>query len=212
MRDTLPHVSSRTRCSYCGFGKHPMDTTITIALIAGLQVILLAVVTSSIQARKERRDAELKSKEKAEDYARQDLVAERVALAAKQAADAAALLLKAQRETIARTDEVARLAAEAAARVDTQLKASLEQGNKIHILVNSDMTAARTAERNSLKLLLIALRRISASGQISPDESKEIEDVEQRIAELDQILADRLAAQHRVDESERLRTVDKLKG
>jgi len=177
-----------------------METPIAIALIAGLQVILLTIVQSSILARKERRDAELKSREKAEDYKRQDEVAARVAAAATKAATAADLLLKAQHDTIARTDEVARLAAAADERIAAQLTETLEQGKKIHILVNSDMTAARTAERNSATLLLLALRRLgAATGGSSEAELEEIAKVEKRIEELNQILADRLAAQQRVD-------------
>ena len=188
---------------------------ITLAAIAGLQLILLTLVQGFVQSRKERRDsalaietaaaqAALKKKEREEDYARQDLVAERVAAAARevkavatQAADAAELLLKAQAETVARTDEVARLASEADRRIAEQLTAIDEQGKKIHILVNSDMTAARTAERDSLRALALVLRRLS------PDAKDEIVRVEKRITELDQILADRHAAQLRVEEEAR---------
>jgi hypothetical protein len=179
-----------------------METT-NIALIASGQIVLVIIVQAIVLAFKERRDAKFKKLEKEEDYARQDVVAERVAIAAKQAADAAALLLKAQKETISRTDEVARLAAEADERIHQQLVGLDEQGKKIHILVNSDMTAARTAERDSLKLLVIALKRVlsldSKSESDKDEENKEITRVEERIAELDQILADRLAAQAKVD-------------
>lgn len=122
--------------------------------------------------------------------ARQEEIANRVAEAAKQAADAAALLLSAQADTIKRTDEVAKMAAEADARVGEQLK-------KIHILVNSDMTAARTAERKALQRLLLELKK-HILDPASPEQD-ELVRVEKRITELDEILADRLAAQHRVD-------------
>lgn len=187
------------------------EPTITIAVIAAVQLLAMALVTGWIADRHARRDAELKGLEKAEDYARQDLVAARVAAAAKQAADAAALLLKAQKDTIARTEEVARLAAETDKRITNKLDQTIEQGKKIHILVNSDMTAARTAERDSAVLLLIALKRLSGS-EANEAELEEINKVEKRIEELNQILADRLAAQHRVDDEERLRIADKLKG
>jgi len=179
----------------------------TITLIAAGQVVLLAVINGLISARATRQAAALKSAEKKEDWRRQDEVAERVAKAEEQAARAAALLLKAQKETIARTDEVARLAAEANQRIASQLAAIDAQGNKIHILVNSDMTAARTAERDSLKLLVLALRNSHALARklglpAEGNEDDEILRVEERVAELDQILADRLAAQHRVDTEE----------
>lgn len=187
---------------------------ITLAVLALLPPLLLAGVTGWITSRKEKRDAEralaaaqaiadLKREEKLEDWRRQDEVADRAAKAAaevkivaKQAADAADLLVAAQKETIARTDEVARIAAENDRHITEKLEEGLEQGRKIHILVNSDMTAARTAERDSLKLLVIALKRLAGSDEIDTDE---IGRVEKRIAELDQILADRHAAQEKVE-------------
>lgn len=174
--------------------------TATIAIIAGAQLLLLTVVQEVLKGRKDRRDAELKRTEKQEDYARQDAVAARVDAAAKQAADAAKLLVEAQTATIARTDEVARLAAESDQQIRNQLQAIDEQGKQIHILVNSDMTAARTNERDQVRLTLLALKRVQALSlklgvAIADDELKAIEAAEQRIVELDAILADRHAAQ-----------------
>jgi hypothetical protein len=188
---------------------------IVLALIAVGQIVLLAVITGFIASRKEKRDAEraieaakhaakLKSDEKAEDWRRQDEVAERVAVAAKQAADAALLLVQAQEDTIARTDEVARVQAASDKRIVDQLLAIDEQGKKIHILVNSDMTAARTNERNQTMLTVLALRRVQALSRklglpVDVEEEESIVTAEGRIEELNQILADRLAAQHKVD-------------
>jgi hypothetical protein len=188
---------------------------IVLALIAVGQIVLLAVITGFIASRKEKRDAEraieaakhaakLKSDEKAEDWRRQDEVAERVAVAAKQAADAALLLVQAQEDTIARTDEVARVQAASDKRIVGQLLAIDEQGKKIHILVNSDMTAARTNERNQTMLTVLALRRVQALSRklglpVDLEEEESIVTAEGRIEELNQILADRLAAQHKVD-------------
>jgi len=186
---------------------------VMLAFIALLPPLLLAGVTGWITSRKEKRDAEraltaaqaiadLKREEKLEDWRRQDEVAERAAKAAtevkivaKQAADAAFLLVEAQKETIARTDEVARVAAENDKHISEKLEA-------IHILVNSDMTAARTAERAALKLLVIALQKNAAT--LSSAEQDEIVRVEKRITELDQILADRHAAQELVEAETRL--------
>lgn len=178
--------------------------TATIAIIAGAQLLLLTVVQEILKGRKDRRDAELKRTEKQEDYARQDAVAARVDAAAKQAADAAKLLVEAQTATIARTDEVARLAAESDQQIRNQLQAIDEQGKQIHILVNSDMTAARTNERDQVRLTLLALKRVQALSlklgvAIADDELKAIEAAEQRIIELDAILADRHAAQMAVE-------------
>jgi hypothetical protein len=181
-----------------------MSDVITLAIVAGVQVLLLTIVQSSIAARKERTESERKEKDRKEDYARQDLVAERVALAAKQAADAAQLLVKAQHETIARTDEVAKVAAASDALIQAQLKSIDTQGKKIHILVNSDMTAARTNERDQARLTLLALKRVQALSTklglpVTIDEVDAIAAAEERIVELDQILADRLEAQRAVD-------------
>jgi hypothetical protein len=117
------------------------------------------------------------------DYARQDQVADRVAT-------------------------VAREAAAANKRVEQQLKGLDEQGQKIHTLVNSDMTAARTNERNQAMLTLLALKRVQALSEklgmkVSDEEVKAIEDAEMRIEELNAILADRRAAQAAVEELEK---------
>src|SRR6185295_7924739 len=99
-----------------------------------------------------------------------------------------------------RTDEVARVAAASHEQVQTQLGAISDQAKKIHILVNSDMTAARTNERDQTRLTLIALKRVQALsislGQdVTDEELTAIQTAEARITELDAILADRHAAQ-----------------
>jgi hypothetical protein len=183
---------------------------VTIGLIALMPPILLAGLQGWMQSRKDKRDAErliaaaqatalLKKEEREEDYARQDLVAKRVAdaaaevrVVAQRAADAAIRLEEAQKETISRTDEVARIAAENDRHISEKL-------SEIHTLVNSDMTAARTAERDGAKLLVLALKRLVAGGHGTPQEEEEIVRVEKRIEELGQILADRNAAQAKVD-------------
>jgi cell division protein FtsI/penicillin-binding protein 2 len=170
--------------------------TLTPALIGSIavavgaaQVIGLAIISAWAASRKEKRDAERKTAERKEDYDRQDAVA-------RKAEEAARLLVTTQQAAITRTNEVARLAAEADHRTHEQLTKLGEDTQKIHTLVNSDMTAARTAERSALKLLVIAIRK---SNKLTPGEAEEITRVEKRIEELDQILADRLAAQTKVD-------------
>ncbi len=193
----------------------PTWIALGLAFVASVQILLLTIVQGMLDARKERRtadlkrqekldDAALKQQERAEDNARQDLIAARAAAVAAQTAKAAGLLLSAQQETIARTDEVARLAAEAVSKINEQLTALDEQGKKIHILVNSDMTAARTNERDQTKLTLVALKRVQALSAslglpIDPTELEAISAAEVRIVKLDNILADRLAAQRIVD-------------
>jgi hypothetical protein len=195
---------------------------ITLALIALVQIVLLALITWGGTAYKESRDAtraiaaataaaHLKSEEKQEDWRRQDEVARRVETAAEAAKDvatqtaaAAKLLVEAQERTIQATQEVARLAAESDARVDKQLTHVIAGNERIHTLVNSDMTEARTAERDQVILTLAALRRVQAMSEklhvpVTQEEIDTIFAFEARIVTLNQILADRLAAQHQVD-------------
>lgn len=172
---------------------------ITLAVINVVSLIALSLITQWFLSHKEqaaarqildlnKQTAELKRAEKEEDWRRQDEVAEKASVAA-------ALLLKAQRETIARTDEVARVASESGKAITAKLDEGLEQGKKIHTLVNSDMTAARTSERDTMQLLVLALKRLSKG----EEDQDEIVRFEKRIEELNVILADRIAAQKKVD-------------
>jgi hypothetical protein len=94
-----------------------------------------------------------------------------------------------------REDAVADRVAQVAAAADLNAKAVTTTLGQIHTLVNSDMTAARTAEMTAMRLLVASLRR-------NPDDDetrKAIEDGVARIKELQQILADRLVAQQAAD-------------
>ncbi len=175
-----------------------------VAIIAGSQLVLITMVNGFLLARKDRRDAELRRLEKTEDYARQDEVA-------MKAAEAAALLAKTQHALIERADEAARRSEQSRAEVTERLTTLDEQGKKIHILVNSDMTAARTNERDQTRLTLMALRRVQALSSnlglvADQGENDAIVAAEKRIEELDLILADRHAAQLAVEaEAEAIR-------
>lgn len=166
---------------------------IVIAIIASIQIVAIAV----IQLWSKKSEAAIRSREKREDYARQDEVANRVAAAAREVSERAALLVHAQAETIKRTDEVAKAAAESSELVQAKLR-------EIHTLVNSDMTAARSAERDSQALLVLSIKRahaLSTKLGVPPTQSEldELTRSEKRIDELNLILADRKAAQDRVD-------------
>jgi len=119
---------------------------------------------------------------KEQDYARQDAVAAK-------AAEAAALLLKAQHDSIARTDEVARLAAEADERTMQRLAAIDKQGQIIHSLVNQKLTTV-TEQALSATLALLphleeALARIQAAGLEPPAEDlKRLADTRKSIVDL----------------------------
>jgi len=165
-----------------------MAEVVQLAVVAGVTGLLMSIAQWW-----------LASKSKKEDYARQDAVAARVESARKQVEDAAKLLVNAQDETNRRTDEVAKLAVESDARIQEQLQ-------KIHTLVNSDMTAARTNERNQTEMLVISLKRFKTLSEklglpVTTEEDETIMRNEKRIVELDSILADRLAAQHKIDEA-----------
>lgn len=175
---------------------------IGLAVLALIQTLALAGITGWITSRKEKRDAQrkieaaeaealIKSKEKQEDWRRQDAVAER-------AEHAAALLLAAQRETIERTDKVAQLTEAATKQTATKL-------DQIHVLVNSEMTAARKSERDTQQLLVMALKNSLALGKSlghlqDPHELDGLAVAEQRIIKLNKIIADREEAQAKLDE------------
>jgi hypothetical protein len=127
-------------------------------------------------------------RDKLEDYARQDAVAA-------QAAAAAALLAKAQQATTARTDEVARIAAETASSTDRKL-------DEIHVLVNqklTDVTAnALAASRALLPFLQQAVElQVNAGQQPSRESVQQLADTQNAIVNLEanlQIRAENQAA------------------
>jgi hypothetical protein len=159
-----------------------MTDGVTIAIITGAQLLLLTTVQGILTARKDRRYALLRRQDKADNYARQDAVAERLALTNKLVVESS-IITQRQSSQLATLDATSR---------------------KIHILVNSDMTAARTNERDQTRLTLIALKRVQSLSvtqglTIPQDELDAISTAEQRILELDAILADRHQAQLTVE-------------
>jgi hypothetical protein len=74
----------------------------------------------------------------------------------------------------------------------------------IHSLVNSDMTSARTSERDQTQLALLQLKRVVALSAklgmpVSASDADAMKIAEDRVAELNAVLADRLSAQMIVD-------------
>lgn len=193
-----------------------MDPTIIAvvgALIASSTSLLLTALNGRIASRNRQEESAQKRQDKIDEYDRQDLVATRVDAAALKIASATeaqtektlALLKSAQAITTLRSDKLAHEAAMSRERIASQLTTIDDTGNKIHILVNSEMTAARTRERDSLRLLLISLRQIqklnSKLGIVNSIEMfEEIERTENKIETLDQILAERHAAQLTIDQ------------
>jgi hypothetical protein len=152
---------------------------IIVALIVALSAIINLWITG-YQRKSERR----------EDYRRQDEVAEK-------AAEAAKLLLVNQQRALVATEEVARVAATSTSSTNRQLE-------RIHTLVNSDMTAALVGQRDQARLTLLALKKIialdsDAGRPASPEDRASIEEVERQLAKLGEVLADRAKQQDIVD-------------
>jgi hypothetical protein len=189
-------------------------TSIVVAAVSLIGVLAVGVLAPAwLLSRTEK----IHREDREADWERQDKVAEKAAKAAEdlatsqkkiadQAAVAAQLLVDAQAETIRRTNEVAAAAAERDSQVALQLSRIDAQAQRIHTLVNSDMTAARQSERDQTIAMTAVLRKVIAlaesRGQV-PDETdiQALAAAERRVTELDQILADRLA-QMRVVEAE----------
>jgi len=167
---------------------------VTSPLLGPFIVGILVIVG---QAWQRRGDARIRRAEKLEDWARQDAVAV-------QAAAAATLLLAEQRATKARTDEVAVMAAQAASLVEIQLAELKVQGDTIHTLVNSDMTAARQELLDQTRILLNIYRKTIDADRVAgreslPEDIQAVKDAEAKVRELSLILADRLAQQRLVE-------------
>jgi len=131
------------------------------------------------------------------DYQRQDKVAAEVRVVAAQAAEAARILQEAQSESIRRTDEVARLAAEQAEATTGKLDETNGKLDVIHGLVNSAMTAALQSELDALVTSLAMMREVmdlKKGGGREPAGEAVIafQATEAKISELRATLADRL--------------------
>jgi hypothetical protein len=134
-------------------------------------LIALIVATASLTGPLllARANARARRNEKQEDYARQDAVAA-------QAAEAARLLL-------AENKKVAETAAVTNDKLDV-----------IHVLVNSNMTAAMQGQLVALKAQLVLMQKLAEQKVSTEDEIGAIKAVQAQIAELEAALTDRLAA------------------
>lgn len=158
--------------------------TVVIALLGMVGIIASPAILAYITGRQRRA-------EKLEDYARQDLVADRVTDAADKAADVAKQAAEAARLLVASNA----LAAEAAVQTAAVTNGKLDQ---IHTLVNSNMDVALRAELGSKEEVLVMLREVMAvnttAGRLpSPEALERIAATERKIAELRAVLTDRLA-------------------
>jgi len=141
-----------------------VDPVLAVVLAAALSAFA-AVVSPLLLSRM---GAQQRSQEKAEDYARQDLVADRakqdskrVAEVATQAAEAAKLLLQSNAD-------VAVAAAEAAGTINGKLE-------QIHDLVNSNMTAAMESELVALQGWLHLLKATDSDNATAADLAQRVQ-------------------------------------
>lgn len=152
--------------------------SIYLALIVAVPAIISPIIMSWLTHRHRRQ-------ERADDYARQDLVAQRVANMAQEqriAATRAANVASEQRA-------VAEVATASRDRQETQLK-------QIHALVNSAMTAAIEEKLALAKrglVLLLEIVNLRQQLQVKPTEEAlaEIAAAKAQIADLELVLADR---------------------
>ena len=169
------------------------STPVLVALIIGFTGVLSTLATPLILGRQRRNDrireakiradeAERRQADKREDWARQDAV--RIA-----------------------AEQVATTLKDSGTRTEHQLARLQKAAAEIHILVNSDMTAARRDEMLSNQRTLKALKRVVAVAKShgekpSADDLEAIKVTTERIAELKAILADRAVQQQAVEDHE----------
>jgi hypothetical protein len=162
-------------------------------LSAGL-VGLLSAATTWISIRANGRE---RRKDQRATWARDDEVA-------RKAAEAAALLLAAQKATIDRTDEVARTVAAANTDTAAKLEALDVQGKAIHVLVNQKLTDVTERALGATLALLEVLESTAAdqapAGRpLPPGTEARIERARREVAALRGTLADRAEQQAVVD-------------
>ncbi len=158
-----------------------MDPAVIVTLVISVAGVIFASITAPLILA--HRTERMHREDMLSDYQRQDKVAAAAAAAAVAAQEAARL---AQQQ-----------AADAAAKLD-DLSA---QTQRIHTLVNSDMTAARQEELDQAESLIVVLNRVIQLARdkgIMPDPSDvdALERTQHRRDQLELILADRLAQFH----------------
>ena len=184
-----------------------MDTgSILVAALAFIGTLIVGVVVPFFlvrqSARERREDLARQAAQHREDrdaeWARQDQVALK--------AERATVELAASQKRIAdQAETAANLAAERDAKVAGQLSRIDAQARRIHTLVNSDMTAARQSERDQAQAMITVLRKVITLAEergLVPEESDidALQTAEQRVVDLDRILADRMQQMRAVEE------------
>jgi hypothetical protein len=162
-----------------------VDNTITLGIVVAVCSPIGPALVAWVQSRNRRA-------EKKQDYAREDAVA-------KQAAEAARLLVERQDAIAARATETAKLLATNTAAVAESAQRTSDKLDVIHVLVNSNMTAAMQAEFDATTREAAMIQEVMdlkrAAGTAPTVEAlAALESARAKIAQLGATLADRLDA------------------
>ncbi len=198
-----------------------MTADVLILVITSICTAIFASVTAPLILA--HRTEKMHREDQLEQYKREDRVAAAAKKAAEdlvvsqrkiadQAAEAATLLLKSQQDSIARTNEVARLAAAAQVEAAAKLDQLGLQTKRIHTLVNSEMTAARQAELDQTRAMIVVLKRVIALAEsrglrVASEDAEALESAQDRAAELEAILADRLVQVREVEAEQKIHPI-----
>jgi hypothetical protein len=171
-----------------------MNPAVQVSLIGAFSALFIAVVAPLLLSWQQQRH---RRQEREEDYARQDEVAEKVRLAADQAAEAAKLLLERQDQASEQSAERNRLLVEANERAADSAALTNGKLDQIHTLVNSNMTAAMQSELDATVALLDTLREVvalneAAGRQPTAEAVGRIDAMQKKVDELSANLTDRL--------------------
>lgn len=186
-------------------------TTLGLALIVFFTTTVSAAIPLAFASWRKTKDGLEAAKAKERDYARQDEVANRVAEAARQTAEAAQLLLDRQALDSLKTAEAARLllaANERVARDSGVMNGKLDDLNSgqkvIHDLVNSKMTESMQKELDAEIRSLVLMKENMDLRGVTEQSAHEIKTTEQRIAELRARMTDRVRQQQVIDDKKKL--------
>jgi uncharacterized membrane-anchored protein YhcB (DUF1043 family) len=152
-----------------------METIIVALIVAVLAPLILGYLTN--RARRA---------EKLEDWARQDVVAEKIE-------EQAQLLLERDAVTAKLLEDNNQLVADTASATQDQLQV-------IHGLVNSDMTRIIEEKLAGLKRELIMMRLLAGDLKVGSEAAAAIEAMESQISDVSEMLGDRLAKAAELDD------------
>lgn len=177
-----------------------MPDIVLVAIIVLTGTVVTAVVSPVliIQLQNAQR-----TKERQEDWARQDEVAKKVDAAAEQAATAAELLQASQKKIADQAAEAASLLVTSNQQIADTAERTMGKLDVIHTLVNSSLTSSMQGEHDGIIRELALLRTIGGS-KPSREITGAIEVAQARAAELESVIKDRETAAVVVADQERV--------